>query len=65
MYVNSHQIFYGTIGSEQIKARIATDMKEFEMSRFDGVPVFVINGTVLVGAQPLEVFTEVIEAALK
>ena len=53
------------LGSEQIKARIASDMKEFEMSSFDGVPVFVINGTVLVGAQPIEIFTEVIEAALK
>lgn len=52
------------LGNEQIKARIASDMKDFETSRFDGVPVFVINGTVLVGAQPVEVFTEVIEAAL-
>ena len=53
------------LGNEQIKARIASDMKDFETSRFDGVPVFVINGTVLVGAQPIEMFTEVIEAALK
>ena len=52
-------------GSERIKNRIATDRKEFEMSNFDGVPVFVINGTVLVGAQPMEVFSEVIESALK
>ena len=53
------------LGNEQIKARIASDMKDFETSRFDGVPVFVINGTVLIGAQPVEIFTEVIEAALK
>ena len=53
------------LSNEQIKARIASDMKDFETSRFDGVPVFVINGTVLIGAQPIETFTEVIEAALK
>ena len=53
------------LGSERIKNRIATDKKEFEMSNFDGVPVFVINGTVLVGAQPMEVFSDVIESALK
>lgn len=53
------------LGNENIKARIAADMKGFETSRFDGVPVFVINGTVLIGAQPIEIFTEVIDAALK
>ena len=52
------------LGNEKIKARIAADMKAFEGSTFDGVPVFIINGTVLVGSQPIEKFTEVIDAAL-
>ena len=30
-----------------------------------GTPTFFINGLALVGAQPMEVFTEVIDAELK
>ena len=44
--------------------KIAADKQEFERAGFDGVPVFVINGTVLVGAQPPQKFAEVIDAAL-
>ena len=53
------------LDNEQIKARIAADMRAFDTSRFDGVPVFVINGTVLIGAQPPEVFENAIKDALK
>ena len=45
--------------------KIAADKQEFEQAQFDGVPVFVINGTVLSGAQPPQKFIEVIDAALK
>jgi protein-disulfide isomerase len=45
--------------------KIAADKQEFEQAQFDGVPVFVINGTALVGAQPPQKFIEVIDAALK
>ena len=44
--------------------KIAADKQEFERAGFDGVPVFVINGTVLVGAQPPQMFAKVIDAAL-
>lgn len=46
-------------------ARIAADLKEIEQFRFDGVPVFVINGTILMGAQPPQKFFDVIDAALR
>ena len=46
-------------------ARIAADLKEIERFRFDGVPVFVINGTILMGAQPPQKFFDVIDAALR
>lgn len=51
--------------SEVVKARIEADMRAFEASRFDGVPVFVINGAVLIGAQPAETFEAAIKDALK
>ena len=44
--------------------KIAADKQAFEQAGFDGVPAFVINGTVLVGAQPPQKFIEVIDAAL-
>lgn len=45
--------------------KIAADKQAFEQAGFDGVPVFVIGKTVLIGAQPPEKFIEAIEAALK
>lgn len=45
--------------------RIAADLKEVEQFKFDGVPVFVINGKVLMGAQPPQKFFEIIDAALR
>ena len=51
--------------SAVVRSRIAADLKEVEEFRFDGVPVFVINGTVLMGAQPPQSFFEIIDAALR
>ena len=45
--------------------KIAADKREFEQAQFDGVPVFIVNGTVLVGAQSPQKFSEIIDAALK
>ena len=42
-------------------ARVAADMKESAGFNFDGVPVFVVNGQVVEGAQPVEAFVEVID----
>jgi len=47
------------------QGRIAADLKESERYKFDGVPVFVVNGQVIEGAQPPEKFFEVIDAALR
>lgn len=41
--------------------RVAADLNESERFRFDGVPVFVVNGRVVEGAQPVEAFVELIE----
>jgi len=47
------------------EARIAADLRESERFRFDGVPVFVIDGRVIAGAQPASRFFEAIDAALQ
>jgi len=47
------------------QGRIAADLKESERYKFDGVPVFVVNGQVIEGAQPPERFFEVIDASLR
>lgn len=52
------------VRSTAIYKKIAADKQAFEQAGFDGVPVFVINGTALVGAQPPQKFIEVIDAAL-
>ena len=46
-------------------ARVAADLKESEKYRFDGVPVFVVNGRVVAGAQPEQVFADLIDALLR
>jgi len=51
--------------SPGMQDRIAADLKESERYKFDGVPVFVVNGQVIEGAQPPEKFFEVIDAALR
>ena len=45
--------------------RLAGDLREAERYRFDGVPAFIINGQVIEGAQPANVFVDVIEAILR
>ena len=45
--------------------RIDADLEESQRFRFDGVPAFVVNGRVIEGAQPVERFFEVIDAALR
>ena len=51
--------------SPEVYKKIAADKQEFEQAKYDGVPVFIINGTVIVGAQPPAKFIEAIDAALK
>jgi len=51
--------------SQTTHDRIAADLKESEQYKFDGVPVFVVNGQLIEGAQPPEKFFEVIDEALR
>jgi protein-disulfide isomerase len=51
--------------SDRVGARIAGDLKEAAALRFDGVPVFVVNGHVVGGAQPTQVFFDLIDALLR
>lgn len=53
------------LGSPVVNDRLADDLKEVERYRFDGVPAFIINGQVIEGAQPANVFVDVIEAILR
>jgi protein-disulfide isomerase len=48
-----------------VQERLAADLQEAQNYRFDGVPAFVINGQVIEGAQPAEVFFDTIEALLR
>lgn len=52
------------VRSPQIYKLIAADMQAFEQAGHDGVPAFVINGKVLIGAQPVAKFVEIIDALL-
>jgi protein-disulfide isomerase len=47
-----------------VRERLAADMKEVERYQFDGVPAFIANGQVIEGAQPAQVFVDVIDALL-
>jgi predicted DsbA family dithiol-disulfide isomerase len=42
--------------------RVEADLEESRKFRFDGVPVFVVNGRVIEGAQPVEAFVELIDS---
>ena len=50
--------------NETYAAEIQADLAEGERAGVTGTPTFYINGRQLVGAQPLEVFIQVIEAEL-
>ena len=53
------------VRSPETYKKIAADKQEFEQAQYDGVPVFIINGKAIVGAQPPQKFIEIIDAALK
>jgi protein-disulfide isomerase len=52
------------VGSDKYNDEISTDMKDGESFGISGTPSFLVNGTLLVGAQPFSEFEKVIEAAL-
>ena len=47
-----------------VRARLANDLQEVQRFQFDGVPAFIVNGRVIVGAQPAQAFVDVIDAIL-
>jgi predicted DsbA family dithiol-disulfide isomerase len=55
--------FRASMNSDIAKRRITTDFDEGQAIGVTGTPSFVINGTPIVGAQPVEVFEQAIEAA--
>lgn len=50
--------------SERHTAQVARDFNEAQALRLSGTPAFFINGKLLIGAQPIEVFVEVLDAEL-
>ena len=56
--------FNACLDDEKYAAKIEADMAAFKESGASGTPAFVINGELVVGAQPAEVFEEAIDKAL-
>ncbi|MDH5597211.1 MAG: DsbA family protein [Candidatus Peregrinibacteria bacterium] len=56
--------FADCLDSEKYKDEVAKDMEDGESIGVRGTPAFLINGTMVSGAQPFAAFEQVIEAAL-
>ncbi len=57
--------FESDFGSEANAAVVAEDFRGGQGQGISGTPTFVINGQILVGAQPIETFEQAIEGALR
>ena len=57
--------FEADLASGEYEQVVAADFREGQQRGISGTPTFVINGRVLAGSQPLEVFRETIEQAEK
>ena len=57
--------FATCIDSRQFRKQVETDVAEGRAIGVRGTPTFVINGTLVVGAQPIEAFREAVRDALK
>jgi protein-disulfide isomerase len=53
------------VNSDQVKNQIKDDMAEAQSFGFSGTPAFLINGVSLVGAQPINEFSSIIDRQLK
>ncbi len=56
--------FQDCIDSSRYSAQIAADMQDGQSAGVSGTPSFVINGALVVGAQPYSVFQQAIDQAL-
>jgi protein-disulfide isomerase len=57
--------FAACIDTRQFRKQVETDVAEGRAIGVRGTPTFVVNGTLLFGAQPIEAFREAIRDALK
>ena len=53
------------IDTRQFRKQVETDIAEGLANDLRGTPSFLVNGTVLVGVQPIEAFREAVRDALK
>jgi protein-disulfide isomerase len=58
-------VFAQCLDSMKFNAKIDSDMKEGQDVGVKSTPTFFVNGQLVNGAQPIEVFAEIIEAELK
>ena len=56
--------FNSCVDTHKLKAMIDKDVKEGEEAGVNGTPAFFINGRMISGAQPLDVFTKIIDEEL-
>ena len=57
--------FRRDLKSQQVADAVARDFSDGQAHGISGTPAFLINGRFVIGAQPLEVFTKVIDEAAK
>ncbi|MFD2081628.1 DsbA family protein [Actinopolymorpha cephalotaxi] len=57
--------FRRDLKSQQVADAVARDFSDGQAHGISGTPAFVINGRFVIGAQPLETFTKVIDEAAK
>jgi protein-disulfide isomerase len=57
--------FTTCIDTRRLRKNVQADVAEARAMGLRGTPTFLVNGTMLVGAQPIETFREAIRKALK
>lgn len=63
--VKKTDAFMDCLTSGKYKARVDADMKQGSDLGVKSTPTFFVNGQMVMGAQPLEVFAEIIDSELK
>ncbi|MGI5830375.1 MAG: DsbA family protein [Bradymonadia bacterium] len=56
--------FKAALDSEKFKAQVEAETEEGKAATISGTPSFIINGKLLVGAQPIDAFKAAVDAAL-
>ena len=57
--------FTACVESRQFRKQVEADVAEARAAGVRATPTFLVNGTVFVGAQPIEAFREAVRNALK